>query len=195
MILWFFLTSYLVLYGNFAALLKITEMVYKIRVILDSEENVIRDIAIQRTDTLEDLHNAITNAFGFSGSEMASFYLSDDEWNQGEEFPLFDMSETPGEVTQMGEIAIKEVLTKANDKLIYVYDFIFMWTFYVELIEVNEEVDPNILPALLFSLGEIPGEAPEKNFESDPDEGNPYGFDEDDDEDDFDFDEFSEDIW
>jgi len=38
-------------------------MVYKFRVILDAEEDVIRDIAILESDTLEDLHNAIVNAF------------------------------------------------------------------------------------------------------------------------------------
>ena len=49
-------------------------MVYKFRVILDAEEDVIRDIAIQEDATLEDLHNAIVNAYGFDGLEVASFY-------------------------------------------------------------------------------------------------------------------------
>ena len=159
-------------------------MVYKIRIILDVEDNVIRDIAILKNDTLEDLHNAITNAFGFNGSEMASFYLSDEEWNQGEEFPLFDMSETPGEVTQMLDVPIKEVLTKTNDKLIYVYDFIFMWSFFVELIEINKEESDNELPYLLFSLGDVPNNVPEKKFKSEK-----FDLDEDD-EDDFDIGEY-----
>ena len=60
-------------------------MIYKIRLILDTEENVLRDIVISYNDTLEDLHNAITNAFGFYGTEMASFYRTDDNWNQGDE--------------------------------------------------------------------------------------------------------------
>ena len=70
-------------------------MIYRFRIILDhdSEGDIFRDIEIRETDTLEDLHNSITQAFGFEGSEMASFYLSDDEWNQGEEISLFDMSE------------------------------------------------------------------------------------------------------
>ena len=40
-------------------------MTYKIRVILDTEQDVIREIAIDMNNSLEDLHNAITNAFGF----------------------------------------------------------------------------------------------------------------------------------
>ncbi len=164
-------------------------MIYKIRVILDSEENVIRDIAIDSSDNLEDLHNAITNAYGFSGTEMSSFYLSDEEWNQGEEFPLFDMSEIPGEVTQMSEIAIGEVLAKPNDKLIYVYDFIFMWSFYVEFIEIINQENYDLLPHLIFSLGEVPSEIPEKKFESEASESDLFDSD-DDDEYDYDPDEF-----
>ena len=73
-------------------------MIYRFRIILDTQEDVFRDLEIQQTATLEDLHNAINQSFGFDGSEMASFYLSDDQWNQGEEFSQFDMSDTPGEV-------------------------------------------------------------------------------------------------
>jgi hypothetical protein len=35
-----------------------------------------RDIAILADDTLEDLHNAIFNSFGFDGMEVAPFYLA-----------------------------------------------------------------------------------------------------------------------
>ena len=44
-------------------------MIYKFRAILDAEDDVFRDIAIHQEDTLEDLHNAIVNAFGFDGMD------------------------------------------------------------------------------------------------------------------------------
>ena len=112
-------------------------MVYKIRVILNSEDDAIRDIAIDAAANLEDLHNAITNAFGFGGDQMASFYRSDETWVQGEEHPLFDMSEGHSRKVQMSEIMLNQVLVKENDKMIYVYDFFNMWSFYVELISVD----------------------------------------------------------
>ena len=65
-------------------------MVYKFRVILDAEDDVFRDIAILEDDSLEDLHNAIVNAFGFDGMEIASFYTCDHQWNQEDEISLFD---------------------------------------------------------------------------------------------------------
>ncbi len=41
-------------------------MVYKFRVILDTEEDIFINIAILAEDTLVVLHNAIFNSFGFS---------------------------------------------------------------------------------------------------------------------------------
>ena len=160
-------------------------MVYKIRVILNAEEDVIRDIAIEADSSLEDLHNAINNAFGFYGDQMASFYLSDDKWNQGREYPLFDMSESNGEVVPMSEVDLEEIFLGHSKKLIYVYDFFNMWSFYVEL--VDEDFDPNNLelPRLVFSLGNIPSHAPEIHFESDErggsDRMNDDAFDDDED--------------
>jgi hypothetical protein len=141
-------------------------MVYKIRVILNSEEDVIRDIVIDSASNLEDLHNTITNAFGFTGDQMASFYRSDETWVQGEEHPLFDMGEGADRKVQMSAVLLDEILQKDNDKMLYVYDFFNMWSFYVELIQTNFDQRNTELPGLLFSLGVVPTVAPEIQFES-----------------------------
>ncbi|WP_418509392.1 IS1096 element passenger TnpR family protein [Corallibacter sp.] len=144
-------------------------MVYRFRVILDNdtEDDVFRDLEIRETDTLEDLHNIITQSFGFDGMEMASFYMSNDAWEQGEEISLFDMSEGVNSVRLMNETSINDVVHEAQTKLIYVYDFLSMWTFYVELAEIIEEVEGTDYPNLMFVHGQIPDQAPEKAFESD----------------------------
>lgn len=160
-------------------------MVYKIRLILNIEEDTIRDIAIDGSSSLEDLHNAITNSFGFAGDEMASFYRTDESWTQGEEFPLFDMSEGHDRKIQMREMSIDQVLMRENDKMIYVYDFFNMWSFYVELISTNFDHKGTELPSLVFSLGQVPNNAPDIQFEtellSDDDPENEFmeGMDED----------------
>ena len=142
-------------------------MVYKFRVILDTEEDIFRDIAIQSQDTLEDLHNTIVNAFGFDGKEIASFYTCDDNWNQEDEISLFDTGDIPGEQRIMSDYPLSDILDKENTKIIYVYDFINMWTFLVELAAIEDQVAGNIYPETLFSHGEMPDEAIEKNFEAD----------------------------
>ena len=163
-------------------------MIYRFRVILDNdtEDDVFRDLEIRETDTLEDLHNIITQSFGFDGSEMASFYLSDDEWNQGQEISLFDLSEGSTSTRLMSETLINKEVHEIQPKLIYVYDFLSMWTFYVELAEIVEETEGHDYPKLMFVHGQIPAEAPEKNFEAD-------SFDDDDEfDDDYDVDDYSD---
>lgn len=144
-------------------------MIYKIRIIADTKKDVIRDVAINADDNLEDLHNVITNAFGFSGSEMAAFYLSDDDWSQGMEIPLFDMANADG-AAQMDKFVLQDVLTEEAHRMLYVYDFLSMWTFYVELVAVLDQGEISELPTLLLSVGVLPEKAPEKQFTSQPDE-------------------------
>lgn len=160
-------------------------MVYKFRVILDSEEDIFRDIAILEQDTLEDFHNAIVNGFGFDGLEIASFYTCDNQWNQENEISLFDTGDVIGEQKIMSDYPLSEILNAENTKIIYVYDFLNMWTFLVELASIEEQVAGNTYPETLFSHGEMPADAPEKDF-SDAATSD-FDYDEDDyDEDDLD---------
>ncbi|MCB0445507.1 MAG: hypothetical protein KDC68_07645 [Gelidibacter sp.] len=162
-------------------------MIYRFRIILDhdTEDDIFRDLEIRETDTLEDLHNSITQAFGFDGIEMASFYLSDESWNQGEEISMFDTSEGTESVRLMNETTINDVIHEMQPKLIYVYDFFNMWTFFVELAEIVDEAEGTDYPNLMFVHGQIPLEAPQKAFEAE-DVEDYNGFDDDLDVDDYD---------
>ena len=161
---------------------------YKIRVILDTKEDVIRTIVVDNSINLEDLHFTIAKAFGFEGQEMASFYRTDDEWNQGEEIPLFDMAEA-GAGISMATCTLLDTLPTQSSKLIYVYDFLNMWTFYVETLEINSDSTTG-LPKTILSVGEIPSEAPEKEFIADVNDNNIDDNDEPDIFDGFDFEEY-----
>ncbi len=169
-------------------------MIYKFRVILDSEseEDVFRDIEIRETDSLEDLHNSITQSFGFDGLEMASFYVSNEQWDQGEEISMFDVSEGHDTIRTMNETILNDIVDANKTKLIYIYDFLSMWTFLVELAEISEEADGTDYPNLMFVHGQIPDSAPDKTFEAENVDDDFDEFDDDldvDDYSDLDFDE------
>ncbi|MGL5275469.1 IS1096 element passenger TnpR family protein [Myroides sp.] len=168
-------------------------MVYKFRVILDTEEDIFRDIAILEDDSLEDLHNAIVNAFGFDGMEAASFYACDDQWTQlEEEISLFDMGDNPGDHKTMSSTTLSSILDEENTKIIYVYDFLNMWTFFVELGAIEEEEPGAAYPELLFSHGILPDGMPGKSFTADPVSNEDIFGEFDDDFDDEDFDMFDD---
>ncbi len=136
---------------------------YKIQIILDVKQDVIRTLIIDENHTLEKLHFDIAEAFGFDGKEMASFYISDNGWNQEEEIPLLNMEDTDCGLS-MRTCILKEILPNQNDKLIYIYDFLYMWTFYVEVIEKSDETTPET--KVILSVGKVPEEMPDKIFKS-----------------------------
>ena len=143
-------------------------MIYRLRVILDNdtEDDIFRDIELDKTCSLEDFHNTIRQSFGFEGNEMASFYLTDQEWNQGEEISLFDLGELDQSNRLMTDVLVDSVIDKTNTRLIYVYDFLNLWTFLIELVEIVGMTSGVNYPNLIYSNGQIPTKVPEKNFKS-----------------------------
>jgi len=98
-------------------------MLYRIRVILGSKEDVIRDFEISDNNTFEELHLAIINCFELDGKEMASFYISDEEWKQGQEIVLDNFFEGNNELL-MKETKLNSIVNENQKKFIYIYDFL-----------------------------------------------------------------------
>ena len=143
-------------------------MIYRLRVLLDASVDCFRDIEIEYNATLEEFHNVIVQAFQLPGDEMASFYASDEEWNQGEEYCLFDMSSGMSPVKKMADTLMENAMSKKKTRMIYIYDFLSLWTFSVELADVVAPVSGTAYPQVIFSVGELPDSAPDKEFEADP---------------------------
>lgn len=139
-------------------------MIYKVRAILDTQEDIIRTLLIDSNTDLESLHHALVDSFGFEPGQMASFYQSDSEWTQGTEIPLFDMSEE-GKPFDMASVRIADQLNQETKQMLYVYDFFSMWTCFIEFVSMQESSERE-LPFLLVSVGDLPEEAPEKQFEA-----------------------------
>jgi hypothetical protein len=143
-------------------------MMHRIRVVLDTEEDVIRDVKISSTEKLFTLHQSIIKAFNLSEGEMASFYISNDDWEQGEEISLLDFGSTPGrEAKQMDNTLVQKALPDTGGKMIYVYDFLNLWTFYIEVLDI-EDKDGDL--EIHEIVGQRPDTAPPKEMESMEDE-------------------------
>lgn len=143
-------------------------MIYRLRAILNAAEDVFRDIEIESNATLEDFHNVLSQSFQLQGDEMASFYASDEDWNQGEEYCLFDMSEGASPVKKMQDTQMKDVMDKSNTRMIYIYDFLNMWSFTIELADVAGPLDGASYPQVIFEMGTLPDSPPDPEFEADP---------------------------
>ncbi|MEM7161845.1 MAG: hypothetical protein AAF487_05320 [Bacteroidota bacterium] len=135
---------------------------FKFRVVLDGKETVFRDVLMDPACTLEDFHHTILNCYAFSGQQMASFYRSNENWDRGEEFPLMDMFEKEDEGKLMSETKIEEVFIEEGDKFLYIYDFLNMKIFMIEM--MGQEDFQGALPHVVLEYGEAPPESAESDF-------------------------------
>jgi hypothetical protein len=161
--------------------------IFHFRVLLDHPEEVFRDIHIEADASFQELHDTILDSFGFSGLEMASFYLSNDEWDKGEEITLMDMGNGQGNVLTMQNTLLKDMVSEEGDKLLYLYDFMRMWIWYIELINPSAPEKFDSYPAVVLTVGTPPAEDSKEWQGTMPIDFDPdlEGFDEFGDEDDF----------
>ncbi len=142
--------------------------IYVFRVILDTEEDVFRDIEVATDSSFEELHSAIKQAFDFEGEEMSSFYMSDEHWNKGTEIPLIDMGLTEDitDAFMMSNVKLEDMINSPSEKILYVYDYLRMWCFYVELVSIKKGIPSTIYPKVALVYGDAPA-ADSKDFDLD----------------------------
>lgn len=133
---------------------------YKFRILIDTDntEEIFRDIIISPTNNFEVLYRAIIASFDFIGDQLASFYVSNDNWDKGHEIALMDMGlgNDLNAPFLMKDTPIATVMREKGQKLILVYDFLKMWCFLIELVEiVPKEFEE---PELYLSIGVAPAE-------------------------------------
>jgi hypothetical protein len=95
---------------------------------------------------------------------MASFFLSDKEWNKGREFTLMDMGfdeDMPAEMADempqyMGNVALGQIMHNNHDRLIYMFDMLGERAFYLELMGADVAQDGVAYPRTTASEAAAP---------------------------------------
>ncbi|HPS46233.1 MAG TPA: hypothetical protein PKZ43_05080 [Bacteroidales bacterium] len=136
---------------------------YRFRVLLEDVEDFYRDIEIAASSTFADFHKAIIQSVDFDGKELASFYICDSKWNRKKEITLEDMSdedEDEDEVSNapllMNKCVLAEYIDDPHQRLVYVYDFLNMYEFFIELSKIIP-ADPKVkYPRCVRKLGIVP---------------------------------------
>ncbi|MFY1047675.1 IS1096 element passenger TnpR family protein [Chryseobacterium sp. GP-SGM7] len=142
-------------------------MVYKIRVILDTKEDIFRDVEIKGKQTLWNLHLGIKSAFNLSGDELSTFNLLEQDGTVVKSVPLEDMSDD-GDGEIMSDVYIDEAFESAGDKAQFQYGFLDLWEFFCELIEVVDETKGVNYPITTYRFGNAPLKAPVKSGSASP---------------------------
>lgn len=168
----------------------------KFRVLLDSKDNeeIFRDVIIPDGATFQDLYDISIQSFGFKGDQMASFYMSNDDWDKGQEITLEDLSfGEEGGNPVMKTTLVRDFIEAPDQKIILVYDFMKMWIFLFELVGYEKETPA--APIIALSIGNAPKEDSRSGDDNDMMFSGEFDeFGEDEDEDEFGFNEFDDDF-
>ena len=104
-------------------------MQLKFRIILNVEEDVLRDIITDSNMTLIEFSKIISSEFGFDSSEISTFHHSNENWEQLDEIKIFKIDELD---QIMDNNTISNFFLSKGDTLIYISNFLNYCTFFID---------------------------------------------------------------
>jgi Plasmid pRiA4b ORF-3-like protein len=142
--------------------------VYRFRILLEDVDDFVRDIEISSGSTFEDFHKAILETVDLDGKELASFFLTDARWIKKQEITLVDMGEMDAPVRfdedednekaplLMSKCKLADYIDDPHQRMIFAYDFLNMYEFYIELSKIIPAEKKVKYPRCIKSEGIIP---------------------------------------
>lgn len=137
-------------------------MVFKIRVFLDTKEDIFRDIEIRDKQTLWNLHQGIISAFALKGDELSVFNLLDEENVVYKSVMQEDLSDD-GDGETMADYYVDEAFGKVGDKAQFQFGMLDLWEFFCELTEIQEDKPGVQYPLTVYRFGNVPLKVPGKS--------------------------------
>ena len=132
-------------------------MILLFRIISDEDQEFYRDLVIDGSDTFLDFHHVLQENLGFDPTQLASFFICNENWEKQNEITLIDMMQEPGAKTlTMENVVMEKYFDDVNQRMIYVFDFFSERAFFMELIEYSDQVSPRKTPFIAQSVGDPP---------------------------------------
>ena len=135
--------------------------ILRFRVYWEDDESIYRDVVMKHTQNFADLHLVILKSYEFDTKHKATFYRSNDTWLRGREISLEKYADKTYKVEPliMANATMGSEIKDPNQKFVYVYDFNKMWTFMVELINVDKDENKKITyPSCIRTEGIAPSQ-------------------------------------
>ena len=142
-------------------------MVFKFRIISDKIENFVLHIDADAKNSFFDLHEAIQDECKYDPSQLATFYLADEEWDRGLEIAMFpSYSSKKTNALSMKNTILGDYLKEKDDKLIYIFDVLNQKSLYIELNEIVMEKKLN-MPVVTLNRGMVPVQSLANRYDTD----------------------------
>lgn len=147
-------------------------LIYKFKVNFEDQDDFLREIELRADQTFEDFHQAILGNLGLDPGMLASFYLCDHRFRKQKEIQLVETSaierkrhveeedhiDNQQKPVLMRDSELKDFIDDPHQRLLFLYDYINRWTFYIELIKIMPEDKSIVYPRFSKSKGPVPRE-------------------------------------
>jgi hypothetical protein len=119
---------------------------------------MLRVLDIPANANFQDLHFAVLDAVGFDTSQLSSFFICNNNWEKKVELTLINMGIDEADLVPiMKDIKLKDYEHELGQKLVFEYDFVLMWRFFLEVTKVYESSEPvKEFPKIVESIGDAP---------------------------------------
>ena len=132
-------------------------MIYLFRMISDENPDFYRDLVADGSDTFLDLHHVLQKELEYDPSQLASFFICNENWEKELEITLIDMIQEPGITSYiMDQVSLDEHINELNQRMLYLFDFFSDRAFFMEVIEMSDRDSPRPTPF----IGQRQGDAP-----------------------------------
>jgi hypothetical protein len=134
-------------------------MIFKFRLLSGENDDFVRDFEISSEQTFYDLHLAIQKNCHYDTSQIASFFLCNNDWEKENEIILFELSDKPGKSTLvMDNSILSRHITGLKQKLLYIFDIFNERAFFIEVVAIREVVSSKSYPLCTLSVGSSPAQ-------------------------------------
>jgi len=132
--------------------------IYRFKISFEDYDEVEREIDIKSTQTFEDLHRALHLSTGYPAEVSSSFYVSNDNWNKGQEITFLPSEKkTEQGISLMDKSKLSSFIDDPHQKFYYTYNFERPFDFHVQLIKIIlDEENGKEYPNTFHSIGEAP---------------------------------------
>lgn len=121
------------------------------------EKVFLREYEIDSSNSFLDFHNFIQKDLGYDSHQLASFFLTDEQWNKGLELTLIDMENDAGPAAiPMDSVKMSDLLKQKKERLLYVFDIFSDRCFFIELTAIFQPDPEMIYPLCATSVGNAP---------------------------------------
>lgn len=137
--------------------------VYRFKIVFEDQDGFSRELDLLASQSFGNFHQAIQQDLGLNPALPASFFICDHKFRKQQEIFQDDAADgNPGEWPEgtllMHDCLLRDFIDDPHQKLIYLYDPVKQFTFYIELQRIIPSAMENTYPRFHKKRGETPVE-------------------------------------